>query len=60
MWKWLSEEISIRRHIQLFRSGLWRVEPPWFIAIWSLTFWKRQRVRFKVWRLTGHHFFWNK
>lgn len=37
-----------------------RFERPWWIKIWTRTFWVRQRVRLKVWRATGHHFLWNK
>jgi hypothetical protein len=43
-----------------FRSGLWRIEPPWWMAIWTLRFWRRQVARYKIWRATGHHFLWNR
>lgn len=46
--------------IEIFRSGLWRIQPPWFLAMWTPRFWKRQAVRYKIWSVTGHHFLWNK
>lgn len=44
------------RDLEKFRNGLWRIEPPWWLAMWSFRFWQRQRVRLKVWWYTGKTF----
>lgn len=37
-------------------SYLFRRARPWFTA----RFWLRQKSRLKIWRVTGHHFLWNR
>lgn len=37
--------------ISRFKSGL---------AIFTLRFWLRQKARWKIWRVTGHHFLWSR
>lgn len=47
---WMAKRPSGLRRIWLYRVK------PFFTA----RFWLRQKTRLKIWRVTGHHFLWNR